>query len=230
MVDRRLYQHLVSRFGQWPPRQPVQVVASARRTRPGWDGRLRPAIALAAPAGAVVSVPPEHLATVRRLAGRLGDGPAGAREQLDGLLAALPAAIGHPDCGQDRGTFRWTLAPAPLEPAGQWCPPAAAGLPSWLRWYGEDVLVVRDDDGRYLAGAGIKRHDAYGAEIAVGTVEAARGQGLARRLVAEAARRALDEGLVPTYVHDPGDAAAARVGDAAGMAERGWRLYTLVPE
>ena len=61
MVDRRLYRHLVSRLGQWPPRQPVQVVASDRRTRPGWDGRLRPAVALAAPAGAVVSVPPERL-------------------------------------------------------------------------------------------------------------------------------------------------------------------------
>jgi predicted GNAT family acetyltransferase len=70
---------------------------------------------------------------------------------------------------------------------------------------------------------GIKHHDAYGRELAVGTDEAARGRGLARRLVAQAARRILDEGGIPTYQHDPANVASARVADASGFPDRGWR-------
>ena len=64
---------------------------------------------------------------------------------------------------------------------------------------------------RYLAGVGLKRHDARVHEIAVGTAEAARGRGLARRLVAQAARSLLARGIVPTYLHDPANLASARV-------------------
>ena len=91
------------------------------------------------------------------------------------------------------------------------------------------MLVVRDADGDYLAGAGVKRHDAYGHELAVGTVPAARGRGLARRLVAQAARRVLDEGAVPTYLHERDNLASARVADAAGFPDRGWRAYGVYP-
>jgi predicted GNAT family acetyltransferase len=56
----------------------------------------------------------------------------------------------------------------------------------------------------------------------VGTAEAARGRGLARRLVAQAARRVLDEGAVPTYVHDPANEASAKVAEAAGLKDQGW--------
>lgn len=91
------------------------------------------------------------------------------------------------------------------------------------------VLVVRDQRGRYLAGVGIKRHDRHGHELAVGTVPAARGRGLARRLVAQAARRVLDDGAVPTYLHDRSNAASARVAEAAGFPDRGWRSYGVYP-
>ncbi len=94
----------------------------------------------------------------------------------------------------------------------------AAGPP------GREVLVAWDPDtGAYLAGVGIKHHDPYGREIAVGTATAAEGRGLARALVAQAARRILDEGAVPTYQHDPANVASARVADAAGFPDRGWR-------
>jgi predicted GNAT family acetyltransferase len=86
------------------------------------------------------------------------------------------------------------------------------------------VLVARDEQGAYLAGVGIKRHDADGHELSVGTEPAARGQGLARRLVAQAARRVLAEGKVATYLHDPANTASARVADAAGFTDRGWRV------
>ena len=59
----------------------------------------------------------------------------------------------------------------------------------------------------------------------MGTEPAVRGRGLARRLVAQAARRVLDEGAVPTYLHDPANVASARVAEAAGFPDLGWKTY-----
>ena len=74
---------------------------------------------------------------------------------------------------------------------------------------------------------GLKHHDRHGWELAVGTEARARGKGLARRLVAQAARRVIDEGAIPTYQHDPANVASARVADAAGFPDRGWRSLAL---
>ncbi len=80
-----------------------------------------------------------------------------------------------------------------------------------------------------IAGVGIKVHDSFGQELSVVTDEAARGGGFARRLVATAARRILAEGAVPTYLHAPDNIASARVADAVGFADRGWKVYGLWP-
>ncbi|MCX4386253.1 GNAT family N-acetyltransferase [Micromonospora peucetia] len=219
MLDRRLHLHLASWLGQWPAGPGLHVVGSHRRARPAWDGRLRPAVAVTAGTSTVLSVAPDRVEAVRELARRPG-GP---------LLAALPATVGRPGWATHDDVFRWSAAPAPLPDVGEWTPPTAVGLPPWLRLFDRPVLVVRDDRGRYLSGVGIKRHDAYGHELAVGTVPAARGRGLARRLVAQAARRVLDEGAVPTYLHAAANTASARVAAAAGFADRGWRSYGVYP-
>ncbi|TDB79404.1 GNAT family N-acetyltransferase [Micromonospora sp. KC721] len=219
MLDRRLYLHLVTWLGQWPAGPGLHVVGSRRRGRPAWDGRLRPAIAVRAGDSTVLSVPPERVAAIRAL----------ARDLEAGLLAALPAAVGQPGWVVHHDTFRWSLAPAPLPDVGEWTDPADPILPSWLHLFDREVLVVRDADGGYLAGVGVKRHDAHGHELAVGTVPAARGRGLARRLVAQAARRVLDEGAVPTYRHNPANVASARVAAAAGFPDRGWRSFGVYP-
>ncbi|MGK5442269.1 GNAT family N-acetyltransferase [Micromonospora sp. URMC 105] len=219
MLDRRLHLHLATWLGQWPAGPGLHVVASRRRGRPAWDGRLRPAIAVQARGSTVLSVPPDRVEAIRAL----------ARGSEAELLAALPAAVGQPDWMLADDTFRWCLDPAPLPEAGRWVPPIDPAFPSWLRLFDREVLVARDADGSFLAGVGIKRHDAHGHELAVGTVAAARGQGLARRLVAQAARRVLDEGAVPTYRHDPRNLASARVADAAGFPDRGWRSYGVYP-
>ncbi|WP_341719408.1 GNAT family N-acetyltransferase [Micromonospora sp. FIMYZ51] len=218
MLDRRLHLHLATWLGQWPAGPGLHVVGSWRRARPAWDGRLRPAVAVRAGASGVLSVPPDRVAAVRELTRR-----------PDRLLRALPGAVGHTGWATHDDVFRWSVAPAPLPDVGEWISPGTAGLPSWLRLFDRAVLVVRDDEGRYLAGVGIKRHDRYGHELAVGTVPAARGRGLARRLVAQAARRVLDEGAVPTYLHDRRNAASARVAQAAGFSDRGWRSYGVYP-
>jgi GNAT superfamily N-acetyltransferase len=220
MLDRRLFLHLATWLGQWPAGRGLHVVRSHRRARPAWDGRLRPAIAVAAPDCSILSVPPDRAETVRALA---------RDRSLPGLLPALPGAVGLPDWPTHGGAFRWSLAPAPLPDVGEWSAPTGPGLPPWLRLFDREVLVVRDAEGRYLAGAGIKRHDAHGHELAVGTVPAARGRGLARRLAAQAARRVLDEGAVPTYLHNFDNAASARVAEAAGFPDRGWTSYGVFP-
>ncbi|NJC14316.1 GNAT superfamily N-acetyltransferase [Micromonospora profundi] len=220
MLDRRLHLHLASWLGQWPAAPGLHVVASHRRTRPAWDGRLRPALAVDTGHSAVLSVAPERVAAIRALLARAPDR----------LLASLPDAVGLPGWSLHDGPFRWSLNPAPLPDVGEWTESTAPGLPPWLRLFDRPVLVVRDADGAYLAGAGIKRHDAYGQELAVGTVPAARGRGLARRLVAQAARRVLDEGAVPTYLHEKDNHASARVAEAAGFPDRGWRAYGVYPQ
>ncbi|MGW5667972.1 GNAT family N-acetyltransferase [Micromonospora sp. NPDC003776] len=220
MLDRRLFLHLATWLGQWPAGPGLHVVRSHRRALPAWDGRLRPARAVGAPGSTILSVSPDRVDRVRALVrGRT----------VEQLLPSLPKAVGAPDFTAHAGRFRWSTAPAPLPDVGEWIPSTSPGLPPWLRLFDCEVLVVRDADGRYLAGVGIKRHDAHGHELAVGTVPAARGRGLARRLVAQAARRVLDEGAVPTYLHNFHNHASARVAEAAGFPDRGWTSFGVVP-
>ncbi|MFG1672877.1 GNAT family N-acetyltransferase [Micromonospora sp. NPDC049282] len=220
MLDRRILLHLATWLGQWPAGPGLHVVRSWRRARPAWDGRPRPAVAVSAGGSTVLSVPPQRIEAVRALVrGR----------PLEEWLPALPAAVGTPELTSHRGVFRWCTDPAPLPDVGEWLPPEMPGAPPWLGLFDRDVLVVRDADGAYLAGVGIKRHDAYGHELAVGTSPAARGRGLARRLVAQAARRVLAEGAIPIYVHGPGNHASARVAEAAGFPDRGWTSFGVFP-
>jgi GNAT superfamily N-acetyltransferase len=220
MLDKRLYHHLVTRLGLWPAGQRVHVVGSLRRTQPAWDDRVYPAVGVAAPGGMVLSVPPVAVAEVRELA----TGP------IDKLTEVLPAVVNQPGQHAVPLVFRYCLAPADLPDLGEWVAVTDPVVPAWLHPFGGEVLIVRDDDGGYLAGVGIKRHDRYGHELAVGTEPAGRGRGLARRLVAQAARRVIDEGAVPTYQHVLDNHASARVAEAAGFPDRGWRAYEIVQE
>lgn len=195
----RLTRFLEEWLGRWPPASNRDVVAHRLRTEPAWDGTLHPVVGVAGPDGRwVVSVAPERA--------RSGD-------PLADLVTAERA-------------FRWTEAPAALQPAGEWVRVDDPMLPDWLRPFGGEALVVVDDHG-YLAGVGLKRHLDSGWEIAVGTEPRGRGRGLARRLVATAARRVLDEGRVPIYVHDDDNHASAAAAGAAGFPDVGWRALGL---
>jgi hypothetical protein len=211
-VADRLTAHLRHQLGAWPPEGPVVVTTSAERTRPGWDGAVQTAAGAAAPEGVVLSVPEEAVAPVRAV----GD-------DLAAVERALQEVLGRPGGRLVRSILRWTGAPAALEPLGQEVPSSDRRVPDWLRPFGGEVLVAFDGSRRYLAGVGRKRHDRWCTELAVGTEVAARGSGLARRLVATAARRVLDEDRVPTYQHDVGNVASAHVADAAGFPDLGLR-------
>ena len=218
-VPDTLVAHLTRWAGAWPPRSPLDVVVNPRADQPRWDGGLSPVTGVQTDTGwAVLGVAPDLAPAVASAA---HDGDLGA------VLAALPTLLGRPGVGV-RGAFRWTTDPAPLPDAGVWLPVDDPRVPAWLHPFGGDVLVALEDDV-YVAGVGIKRHDPHGQELAVVTDERARGKGLARRLVAQAARRVLDEGAVPTYLHAPDNVASARVAEASGFIDRGWKVLGFFP-
>ncbi|MCA1711367.1 MAG: GNAT family N-acetyltransferase [Actinobacteria bacterium] len=213
--------HLSAWLGGWPPSLPVRVVADPEPDAPGWDGRARGVTGAVDPDGrCVVRVPP---AVAARLERPLPD--------LAALLAALPTAVGSPGTA-GAGVLRWAQdVPSSdvLPDVGVWLPAALADegdprVPPWLRPFGGNVLVALDDEGRYLGGVGLKEHHETGREIAVVTDERARGQGTARRLVAQAARAVLAEGRAVIYLHAPDNEASARVARASGFPDTGWQV------
>lgn len=217
-VPQRLDYHLRTWLGAWPPAGGrLVVVGSSKREQPGWDGQVQPFVGVLREDGAgVLSVPMHAEGTVAALGqdlDRIGDG----------LGAALGVRAGH----LGRGCFRWSEAPSEYGDVGQWVPRDDPRVPDWLVPFNGDVLVAWDSDGRYGAGVGRKRHDDWGQELAVVTEEHLRGRGLARALVAQAARRVLDEGAVPTYLHAFDNRASAQVADRAGFPDRGWQVLGL---
>lgn len=213
MDDPRLTAHLQNWLGRWPgTRSGLTVVGSPHRVEPGWDGLVHAVIGVASPEGGVLSVPPLAEEAVAALIDGGDDG------------SGVPAAA-RIDGGFFRGVFRWSTTPTPLPDAGVWVPAVDPSVPDWLRPFGHDVLVAQDPEtGEHLAGVGIKRHDEHGHELAVVTAEAAQGRGLARRLVAQAARRVLDEGAVPTYLHAHSNTGSAKVAEASGFPDVGWSI------
>lgn len=198
------------------------MVPSPNAEAPGWDGTPRRATGAVDPDGhAVIGVAPS-----------VADALAHPLETVDDLRAAMPAAIGRSGV-LGLGALRWAVdvpGPDELPDVGVWLPAALADDPddarvdSWLAPFGGDVLVALDDDGRYLGGVGLKRHDNLGREIAVVTAEAAQGRGIARRLVAQAARRVLAEGMAVTYLHAHDNVASAHVARATGFPDTGWQI------
>ncbi len=211
----RLGAHLRQWLGIWPPDRPLVVTTAPGRTGPGWDGAVHAVVGVSDGVGTVLSVPPDRVDAVAAVAVDL----AGLRNAVD-----LGEALGRPGARLFDGVFRWSEAPADLEDAGVWVPVGDRRVPPWLLPFGGEVLMAFDEHGAYMAGVGIKHHDEYGRELAVVTEEAARGRGLARRLVAQAARRVLDEGGIPTYLHADANIRSAKVADASGFPDRGWRI------
>lgn len=211
-----LVRHLRSWAGAVPSRPGVTVVANSRVSRPGWDGRPELLTGLVSPeGGCVVSLPPGAAYAATTLLGE------------DGPLDVLPALIDLPQRSVERRVYRWTTEPTDLPQIGTWLPAHAPDVPDWLHPFGGHVLTALSPHGRQLAWVGIKRHDALVHEVAVTTAPEARGLGLARALVAQAARAVLDAGAVPTYLHLPDNVASARVAESAGFADQGWHSLAL---
>jgi GNAT superfamily N-acetyltransferase len=221
-----LANHLVRQLGSWPPGSTLDVVGSPSREQPGWDGEVHPLLGVSAPGlGAVLSVGPLDLDVVTATVLEHGRDP-----NHPGLARAIPAAMGLGDSLVfGAGIYRWTEAPAATPDTGEWVEQTDPRLPDWLRPFSGGVLAHFDGDV-YVAGVGIKDHDSDAEEIAVGTEPAARGRGLARLLVATAAREILRRGAIPLYLHVPSNIASARVAEAVGFSDHGWRALGLWPK
>ena len=208
----RLERHLAGWLGSWPPAGELTIVGSPHRTAPAWDGKIYPVAGVETPEGTVLSVPPDAVEATRA-----------AGDDLATIGPALPAIVGRPDARFGRGVFRWCRHVLDdSDPEAVWLPPDDERVPPWLAVFNGDVLVHLDEGGRYGAGVGRKRHDDFGQELSVATEEHLQGRGLARRLVAQAARRVAEEGAVATYLHARDNVASARVAEAAGFPDTGW--------
>ncbi|HEY5271667.1 MAG TPA: GNAT family N-acetyltransferase [Acidimicrobiales bacterium] len=218
-LDQRAARHLRYRLGVWPPESGLQIVASELRDEPEWDGVVRPVLGVETPEGVLISVSPAAFAEVERL----------ARGGLAELSERIGAVFGEDDT-LGFGVFRYLDQLVDLDELGSWVETDDPRLPGWLRPFNGGILVACDEENRYMAGVGLKRHDEFGSEIAVGTEPEFRGRGLARRLVATAARYLLRSGSTATYEHVLGNDASGAVASAAGFRDRGWRAIHLGDE
>jgi GNAT superfamily N-acetyltransferase len=217
-----LQDHLRDWLGEWPPpHNGITVVSSPHRTAPGWDGDVRDFVGVTTPTGAVISVPEHAVDAVAKLA--IGPDVESALKSLHEHRPQLGDALGrHGSLGA--GLFRWSDSPTAMPDVGDWVPTDDVRVPEWLKPFNGDVLIAWDDEGNYGAGVGRKQHDRWGHEISVGTEESLRGRGLARQLVTTAARRILADDAIPTYLHALDNHASAKVADASGFPDVGWRI------
>lgn len=144
---------------------------------------------------------------------------------LSSVARLIEDSIGPGSCFT--AYFRFAFEVPGLGSPGVWLPANDKKVPEWLKPFGGDVLVAIDRQGQVLAGVGLKRHDRFARELAVVTEPDARGKGLAKALVAQAAQHVLQQGMVPTYLHAQNNFASARVAEATGFTDRGWRLLGL---
>jgi GNAT superfamily N-acetyltransferase len=169
--------------------------------------------------GAVLAVAPQHAALVDRLLG----GPGNVLRSLDLIAAELH---GHLFSGVAR---TGVAIPPPMVPVTI-LDATDPRLPDWvLGHFTGEAWVVLDDGGQVLSTAVLKRYDDRLREISVGTAERARGRGLARSVVAAAARHALSEGRAVLYNHAPDNFASAKVAESVGLHEFG-RYHAIVPD
>jgi len=221
-VRERLDRHLRRHLGNWPPSEPHSIVVTPARDQPGWDGKVRPVQGIFSPEGNVLAVSPRFAWLFRGI---------DAEELILGLRASdawsrVSRQLGVPvDVGQ--AILRWSEQAIDLPRPGQWVASSDSRLPGWLAPFNGNVLAAFDETGAFVAGVGLKHHDQWAREIAVGTDPEHRGRGYARRLVAQAARDIIASGGIPLYRHEAGNTASERVADATGFPDRGWRSVDL---
>jgi L-amino acid N-acyltransferase YncA len=182
------------------------------------DARL-PVRALAREGGAVVAVAPEWAGLLREHL----DGPDTLLKSMSVVAAAIPGHLFS-------GVARTGVAIPPPAVEVTVIDAADPRLPDWvIGHFSGEAWVVLGERGEVLSTAVLKRYDDRLREISVGTAEAARGRGLARSVVAAAARAALAEGRAVLYNHDPDNDASAKVAESVGLHELG-RYHVVVSD
>lgn len=197
----------------------VQVIASDRRSRPGWGGYTVPLLALSTVRGGVISCRRDLTRQVREeLRHFLPDEPLGevAFERLRRIVRrAVPYAysLNGYTLYCDPEHFRPIESQAErLEATDQ------RGLGLRRRFDGE-IFALRGARDEIASWAAIKLKSDQVGEIAVVTEVAYRGRGYAQQVVSTATEHILASGRHAVYVHDRTNRASARVCRTLGYVE-----------
>jgi GNAT superfamily N-acetyltransferase len=197
----------------------VHLLSAASRGLPAWHGFTMPIVALSFSPGAVVACRPDMLEGMRTELGSdvhqsYLDGAA-FRRLWRAVQRCTPNAFTL--AGDFRAAHASTFAPSPsMARAEVIADDDPAGLHLRTRFDGA-IFGVRGPHGRLISWAALKLKSDAIWEIAVATEADYRGRGYARDVVSAAAGYALDQGRLPTYIHDRDNSTSAFVARATGF-------------
>lgn len=222
-VARALQQHFAGLLGcdtgVYRQRKPV-VVTSDRRSRPWWDGRVRPLWLLDAGRARVLSVVPPLGRHVKGSLGSLLDGDldreriaAFFAKELDHFYREVSIRFQY-EHWVDRSRFDHVsqVGARPLGTAE--CGQLDALGKGWSQQFmdhvgREDVLVI-EMDGRAAAVGIVHRHDSVW-EVGAAVLEEFRGIGLGREALAHACARTLESGAIAWCSAERDDARMGKI-------------------
>jgi RimJ/RimL family protein N-acetyltransferase len=197
----------------------VHIQPNPRRGLPAWHGYTLPIVGLSFAPGAVIACRPE---LADQLRGELGsdmhlqylDGPSFRR-----LWRAIQRCAPHAFtlAGDFRAADASTFSPSDrIERAEHIAEDDPAALHLRTRFDGA-IFGVRGPHGRLVSWAALKLKSDRVWELAVATEADYRGRGYARDVVSAASRFTLDQGRLPTYIHDRDNSTSAFVARAVGF-------------
>jgi RimJ/RimL family protein N-acetyltransferase len=196
----------------------VHIVSASQRGLPAWHGYTLPIVGLSFAPGAIVACRPD---LADKLLAELGsdshlqylDGPA-FRRLWRAVQRCSPNAFTL--AGDFRAADASTFSPSETMQRAEHIPeddPSALHLRT--RFDGA-IFGVRGPHGRLVSWAALKLKSERIWEIAVATEPDYRGRGYARDVVSAASRFSLDQGRLPTYIHDRDNSTSAYVARAVG--------------
>jgi GNAT superfamily N-acetyltransferase len=197
----------------------VHLISAPNRGLPAWHGFTMPIVGLSFAPGAAIACRPD---LVERLRAELGsdayqahlDGPA-FRRLWRAVQRCAPNAFTL--AGDFRAADSATFSPPhTMQRAEHIDVEDPAALHLRTRFDG-GIFGVRGPHGRLTSWAALKLKSDRIWEIAVATEPDYRGRGYARDVVAAAARFTLDQGRLPTYIHDRDNGTSAFVARAVGF-------------
>ncbi len=196
----------------------VHVRSEPQRGLPSWHGYTMPIVGLSFAPGAVVACRPDLVDQLRREMGSdirqpYLDGPA-FRRLWRAISRCAPNAFTL--AGDFRAASSSTFAPpGTIDRAELMADDDAAALHLRTRFDGP-IFGVRGPHGRLISWAALKLKSDAVWELAVATEPDYRGRGFARDAVAAATRFTLEQGRLPTYIHDRDNGTSAFVARAVG--------------
>jgi GNAT superfamily N-acetyltransferase len=197
----------------------VHIVSTAQRGLPAWHGFTLPIVGLSFAPGAVIACRPD---LVDRLRAELGsdahqtylDGPA-FRRLWRAIQRCAPNAFTL--AGDFRAADGATFSPSSsMQRAEHIAEDDPSALHLRTRFDGA-IFGIRGPRGRLLSWAALKLKSDSIWEIAVATEADYRGKGYARDVVSAAAGFTLDQGRLPTYIHDRDNGSSGFVARAVGF-------------